>query len=170
MAKNSEEIIERKEASPVATSCLVIACVAILGAISLQIAELTQVRAEWSLEEKNQNRVLHVEDDLEEISAKIKGILDKSKLSDTEKAKDVIEEGDKKVEKAKAVASGEDLVEEDSDPNGEDAPDEDAPGEDGAELTGVRGRIIGYDFTFTSLHLYRIRYTAFTFTFTTSNE
>ena len=45
MAKNSEEIIERKEGSPVATSCLVIACVAILGAVSLQIAELTQVRA-----------------------------------------------------------------------------------------------------------------------------
>jgi len=128
MAKNSEEIIERKEASPVATSCLVIACVAILGAISLQIAELTQVRAEWSLEEKNLNRVLHVEDDQKAITDKIDGILDKSKLSDTEKAKEAIKEGDKKVEKAKAVAGGEDLVEEDSDSN-----DEEAPEEDGAE-------------------------------------
>ena len=128
MAKNSEEIIERKEASPVATSCLVIACVAILGAISLQIAELTQVRAEWSLEEKNLNRVLHVEDDQKAITDKIDGILDKSKLSDTEKAKEAIKEGDKKVEKAKAVASGEDLVEEDS-----DSTDEEAPEEDGAE-------------------------------------
>ena len=140
MAKNSEEIIERKEASPVATSCLVIACVAILGAISLQIAELTQVRAEWSLEEKNQSRVLHVQDDLEEIEAKIDGILDKSKLSVTQKAKDAIKKGDEQVEKAKAVASGEDLVEEDNDSNDEDAPDEDGaeeapdetPDEDGA--------------------------------------
>ena len=140
MAKNSEEIIERKESSPVATSCLVIACVAILGAISLQIAELTQVRAEWSLDEKNQNRVLHVQDDLEEIEAKIDGILDKSKLSDTQKAKDAIKKGDDMVEKAKAVASGEDLVEEDNDSNDEDAPDEDGaeeapdetPDEDGA--------------------------------------
>ena len=140
MAKNSEEIIERKEASPVATSCLVIACVAILGAISLQIAELTQVRAEWSLDEKNQNRVLHVQDDLEEIEAKIDGILDKSKLSDTQKAKDAIKKGDDMVEKAKAVASGEDLVEEDNDSNDEDAPDEDGaeeapdatPAEEGA--------------------------------------
>ena len=39
MATNNEEIIERKEGSPVATSCLVIATVAILGAIALQIAE-----------------------------------------------------------------------------------------------------------------------------------
>ena len=44
MATNNEEIIERKEGSPVATSCLIIACVAILGAISLQIAALTQQR------------------------------------------------------------------------------------------------------------------------------
>ena len=128
MAKNSEEIIERKEGSPVATSCLVIACVAILGAISLQIAEITQVRADWSLEEKNLNRVLHVEDDLEAITSKIDGILEKSKVGDGEKAKAIIEEGDKKVEKAKAVAGGEDLVEEDSDSN-----DEEAPEEDGAE-------------------------------------
>ena len=86
MAKNSEEIIERKEGSPVATSCLVIACVAILGAISLQIAEITQVRADWSLEEKNLNRVLHVEDDLDAITSKIDGILEKSKVGDGEKA------------------------------------------------------------------------------------
>ena len=125
MAKNSEEIIERKEASPVATSCLVIACVAILGAISLQIAELTQVRAEWSLEEKNLNRVLHVEDDQKAITDKIDGILDKSKLSDTEKAKEAIKEGDKKVEKAKAVASGEEIVEEESDSKDDEAPEKD---------------------------------------------
>ncbi len=125
MAKNSEEIIERKEASPVATSCLVIACVAILGAVSLQIAELTQVRAEWSLEEKNLNRVLHVEDDLEAITSKIDGILEKSKVGDGEKAKEIIEEGDKKVEEAKAVANGEEPVEEDGDSEGDEAPEKD---------------------------------------------
>jgi ElaB/YqjD/DUF883 family membrane-anchored ribosome-binding protein len=135
MAKNSEEIIERKEGSPVATSCLIIACVAILGAVSLQIAEITQVRAEWSLEEKNLNRVTHVQDDLEAITGKIDGILDKSKVGDGEKAKKVIEEGDKKVEKAKAIANGEDPVEEDSDSEDEEAPEkggaEDAPDKEG---------------------------------------
>jgi len=135
MAKNSEEIIERKEGSPVATSCLIIACVAILGAVSLQIAEITQVRAEWSLEEKNLNRVTHVQDDLEAITGKIDGILDKSKVGDGEKAKRVIEEGDKKVEKAKAIANGEDPVEEDSDSKDEEAPEkggaEDAPDKEG---------------------------------------
>ncbi|MCS5628239.1 MAG: hypothetical protein NZ935_11695 [Planctomycetes bacterium] len=125
MAKNSEEIIERKEASPVATSCLVIACVAILGAISLQIAEITQVRADWSLEEKNLNRVLHVEEDLDAITSKIDGILEKSKVGDGEKAKAIIEEGDKKVEKAKAVASGEEIVEEESDSKDDEAPEKD---------------------------------------------
>ncbi|MEC8935542.1 MAG: hypothetical protein VX958_08775 [Planctomycetota bacterium] len=125
MAKNSEEIIERKEGSPVATSCLVIACVAILGAISLQIAEITQVRADWSLEEKNLNRVLHVEEDLDAITSKIDGILEKSKVGDGEKAKAIIEEGDKKVEKAKAVASGEEIVEEESDSKDDEAPEKD---------------------------------------------
>ena len=135
MAKNSEEIIERKEGSPVATSCLVIACVAILGAVSLQIAELTQVRAKWSLEEKNLNRVTHVQDDLDAITGKIQGILDKSKLGDLEKAKEVIKEGDAKVERAKAIANGEDPVEEDSDSKDEEAPEkggaEDAPDKEG---------------------------------------
>ncbi|HBO50632.1 MAG TPA: hypothetical protein DD471_01510 [Planctomycetes bacterium] len=135
MAKNSEEIIERKEGSPVATSCLIIACVAILGAVSLQIAEITQVRAEWDLEEKNLNRVTHVQDDLDAITSKIDGILDKSKLGDLEKAKEVIKEGDKKVEKAKAIANGEDPVEEDSDSKDEEAPEkggaEDAPDKEG---------------------------------------
>ena len=111
MAKNSEEIIERKEGSPVATSCLVIACVAILGAISLQIAEITQVRADWSLEEKNLNRVLHVEDDLDAITSKIDGILEKSKVGDGEKAK--------------AVAGGEEFLEEESDSKDDEAPEKD---------------------------------------------
>ena len=135
MAKNSEEIIERKEGSPVATSCLVIACVAILGAVSLQIAEITQVRAGWSLEEKNLNRVTHVQDDLDTITGKIDGILLKSKVGDGEKAKAIIKEGDAKVERAKAVANGEDPVEEDSDSKDEEAPEkgdaEDTPDKEG---------------------------------------
>ncbi len=147
MAKNSEEIIERKEGSPVATSCLIIACVAILGAVSLQIAEITQVRAEWSLEEKTLNRVTHVQDDLETITDKIDGILDKSKIGDGEKAKGAIEEGNKEAlealieavrarfEKDKAIANGADSVEEDSDSKDEEAPEkggaEDAPDKEG---------------------------------------
>tara|TARA_Y100000780_G_scaffold132814_1_gene119585 strand:+ start:280 stop:714 length:435 start_codon:yes stop_codon:yes gene_type:complete len=138
MAKNSEEIIERKEGSPVATSCLVIACVAILGAVSLQIAELTQVRAKWSLEEKNLNKVTHVQDDLDTITSKIEGII--TKVGDGEKAKAIIKEGDAKVEKAKAVAKGEDPVEEDSDSKDEEAPEkgdtEDVPDKEGDDAEG----------------------------------
>jgi len=135
MAKNSEEIIERKEGSPVATSCLIIACVAILGAISLQIAEITQVRAGWDLEEREAYKVLHVDDDLGKITEQIKAIIKESELGDGEKAKSIIEEGDAKIEKAKAEAKGEAPVEEDSDSKDEEAPEkgdaEDTPDKEG---------------------------------------
>ena len=41
---SNEEIIERSERSPVATSCLVIAALALLGAIVIQVAEIAQYR------------------------------------------------------------------------------------------------------------------------------
>jgi hypothetical protein len=42
---NTEEIIEKKATAPVATSCLIIAAVALLCAIALQIAEIAEYRS-----------------------------------------------------------------------------------------------------------------------------
>ena len=109
MATNSEEIIERKEGSPVATSCLIIACIAIIGAISLQIAELTEVRASWTLSERAANEVLHVKKDQEDIINGINDILDFKPLTDEkiQELKDKSDESDKLIEDAKKEASGE---------------------------------------------------------------
>ena len=110
MATNNEEIIERKEGSPVATSCLIIACVAILGAISLQIAELTQVRADWDPQERDLNQVLKVKADQERIIDGIEIILGNSKLLPAEKIeelKSTSDKSDKLIEDAKKEARGE---------------------------------------------------------------
>ena len=110
MATNNEEIIERKEGSPVATSCLIIACVAILGAISLQIAELTQVRADWDPQERDVNQVLKVKADQERIIDGIQKILGNSKLLPVEKIeelKSTSDKSDKLIEDAKKEARGE---------------------------------------------------------------
>ncbi len=48
MAKTNrptEEIIEKKEASPLATASLIVSCVALLGAIAFCVAELVEYRA-----------------------------------------------------------------------------------------------------------------------------
>ena len=42
---NTEEIIEKKATAPVATSCLIIAAVALLCAIALQITEIAEYRS-----------------------------------------------------------------------------------------------------------------------------
>ena len=110
MATNNEEIIERKEGSPVTTSCLIIACVAIVGAISLQIAELTQVRASWDPQERVANQVLKVKADQERIIDGIQKILGDSKLLTDEKIeelKSTSDKSDKLIEDAKKEARGE---------------------------------------------------------------
>ena len=135
MATNkSEEIIERKEGSPLATSCLILAFVAILGAISLQVAEITEIRAKWKTgEERRQNRVIHVGEDKDKLLARIDGILGKSKPTNTEEAKEIIKEGKEMVKEARAIASGEELKEkEDSAEPEEDSPDEEPPAEEEA--------------------------------------
>jgi ElaB/YqjD/DUF883 family membrane-anchored ribosome-binding protein len=110
MATNNEEIIERKEGSPVATSCLIIACVAIIGAITMQIAELTQVRASWDPQEREANQVLKVKADQERIIDGIQKILGNSKLLTDEKKeelKSTSDKSDKLIEDAKKEARGE---------------------------------------------------------------
>ncbi len=135
MATNNEEIIERKDGSPVATSCLIIACVAIVGAISLQIAELTQVRASWSPTERTANKVLHVKTEQAGIIDGIQEILGNSNpLTDEklEELKSKSDESDKLIDDAKKEAGGEGSAEtEDTTEAGDDAeaPAEPAPEE-----------------------------------------
>jgi hypothetical protein len=45
---NEEEIVEKPPYNPLASSCLVLACVAMIGALIFQIAELSDLRAEMS--------------------------------------------------------------------------------------------------------------------------
>ena len=53
---SSEEIIEKKAGSPVASSCLVLACVALLGAIAFQVAEIAEYRTGRNAISTNPNR------------------------------------------------------------------------------------------------------------------
>ena len=76
---NSEEIIEKKDSSPVATSCLLIAAVALVGAIVLQLAqyvEQTQDLSERQLKSLGKNRYMRiVKRDLEKNVAAVDEIL-----------------------------------------------------------------------------------------------
>ncbi|MEC7923264.1 MAG: hypothetical protein VX496_07705 [Planctomycetota bacterium] len=137
MATNNEEIIERKEGSPVATSCLIIATVAILGAIALQIAELAQIRTEYHPGEKMANEVGRATGDERAIVATVKDIIDSSKpISDDaslKRAKDAGERAGQIKEDAKAEASpNKDPGDE---PEEEEAPEE--PAVDPAEAEEV---------------------------------
>ena len=46
---STEDIIEKKASSPVATSCLVIACVGLLGAIFFQVWEIADYRSKITI-------------------------------------------------------------------------------------------------------------------------
>ena len=109
MATNNEEIIERKEGSPVATSCLVIATVAILGAIALQIAELKQIRTEYHAGEKLANQVGRVKGDTAAITTTVKDILAASEPigddASLKRAEDATERAKQIKKEAKAEAS-----------------------------------------------------------------
>ena len=126
MATNNEEIIERKEGSPVATSCLIIATVAILGAIALQIAELAQIRTEYIPSEKLANEVGRAKGDENDIVTTVQDILAASgPISDDaslKRAKDAAERDGQIKEDAKAEASP------NKDP-GDEAEEEEAPEE-----------------------------------------
>lgn len=49
----NEEIIEKRDTSPVATSCVILATLALLGAIALQLFELGEHRAELTSRERD---------------------------------------------------------------------------------------------------------------------
>ncbi len=113
MATNNEEIIERKEGSPVATSCLVIAVVAIGGAIALQLTELAQIRAEYVGLEKTDNQVNRVKGDISAMKTTVSDILSGSLPIGDEAAKTRVDNATKRSEKIKKDAQAE------ADPNKE---------------------------------------------------
>ena len=121
MATNNEEIIERKEGSPVATSCLVIAVVAILGAIALQIAELAQIRTEYLALEKTANQVSRVNGDTVDIKDRIQDIIENSARLTGESAGRV-KEATEKAKQMRKDAGGE--VDPEAGSDAEEAPEE----------------------------------------------
>ena len=135
MATNNEEIIERKEGSPVATSCLVIATVAILGAIALQIAELKQIRTEYHPGEKLANQVGRVEGDKDTIETTVKDILADSEPLTDEKGVKRVEDAKKRAAQIKEDAEAEADPNKDpgDEPKEEEAPEEPAEGSAEAE-------------------------------------
>ena len=128
MATNNEEIIERKEGSPVATSCLVIATVAILGAIALQIAELKQIRTEYHAGEKLANQVGRVKGDTAAIETTVKDILNASLPLGDETGKKRVEDATKRAAQIKEDAKAEANPNKDpgDEPEEEEAPEEPA--------------------------------------------
>ena len=135
MATNNEEIIERKEGSPVATSCLVIATVAILGAIALQIAELKQIRTEYHAGEKLANQVGRVKGDTTAIQRTVQGILDGSGPLTDEKGVKRVADAKKRAAQIKEDAEAEADPNKDpgDEPKEEEAPEEPAEGSAEAE-------------------------------------
>ena len=133
MATNNEEIIERKEGSPVATSCLVIATVAILGAIALQIAELKQIRTEYHAGEKLANQVGRVKGDIAAVETTVDDILKASKPLGDETSDKRVEDAKKRAAQIKEDAKAEADPDKDPGDEPEEAPEEPAEGSAEAE-------------------------------------
>ena len=133
MATNNEEIIERKEGSPIATSCLVIATVAILGAIALQIAELKQIRTEYHAGEKLANQVKRVKGDIAAVETTVDDILKASKPLGDETSDKRVEDAKKRAAQIKEDAKAEADPDKDPGDEPEEAPEEPAEGSAEAE-------------------------------------
>ena len=126
MATNNEEIIERKEGSPIATSLLVIAAVALLGAITLQLMELAQTRVEYHPGEKLANQVQRTTKDANDIVTRIKDIRTASLPLGDETGKKRVKDATERAEKIKKEAEAEARSKNDSagGTEGEEIPEE----------------------------------------------
>jgi len=72
----AEEIIEKKTGSPIATSCLILSVVAILGAIVLQLAELGEYRRGQLDQGRTPGKAL-AKKDLDKLRSEVKAIVEK---------------------------------------------------------------------------------------------
>ena len=126
MATNNEEIIERKEGSPVATSLLVIAALAIVGAITLQLMEVAQNRVEYQPGEKLANQVQRTTKDARDIHTTIDDILNASLPLGDETGKKRVADAKERAEKIKkdALAEAESKNESAGGTEGEESPEE----------------------------------------------
>jgi len=94
MATNqTEEIIEKRDTSPLATSCLALAVLAILGAIALQVAELSELRKTWSPREKEKGQIAFIKAETETFIDKYDEVLKLNSLVESERdeAKAIVE-------------------------------------------------------------------------------
>jgi hypothetical protein len=72
----NEEIIEKSDRSPVATSCLVIAAVALLGAMTIQVLEIAQYRKGVLLHKNRPNPgMLVARADIADFKKEVDGII-----------------------------------------------------------------------------------------------
>jgi uncharacterized protein YoxC len=147
MATNptTEDIIEKRDTSPLATSCLALALVLIIGAITLQVMEISEIRADWSAIEKREGKIRRVESDVKGFEDDVSAILDKTAPidADVKKNKDIInrakaatdvqEEGDESAELAEdAAANGDSAMPAEDSSEGDDtsAPAEESSSEE----------------------------------------
>lgn len=126
MANNNEEIIERKEGSPLATSLLVIAALAIVGAITLQLMEVAQTRVEYQPGEKLANQVQRTTKDARDIQTTIDDSLNASLPLGDETGKKRVADAKERATKIKkaALAEAESKNESAGGTEGEESPEE----------------------------------------------
>jgi hypothetical protein len=87
-ANDKEEIIEKKASAPVATSCLIIACVALIGAVALQVTEIAGYRSgSVVMADKDPGQAM-ARASLKKIQGQVKEILGASPESGGEGSKD----------------------------------------------------------------------------------
>lgn len=79
----SEEIIEKRDTSPIATACLVVSAVFIVTAIVFQIAEIAEIRKEYSASELEMSpRARASRDFRRELGSKIDKALESSTINE----------------------------------------------------------------------------------------
>ncbi|MBI4604826.1 MAG: hypothetical protein HY721_22925 [Planctomycetes bacterium] len=71
----AEEILEKKDAAPVATACLIIACVALLGAIAFQLIEVAEYRRAIKYKEDRSPGEKQAKEHMKDFHDKVQGIL-----------------------------------------------------------------------------------------------
>jgi len=80
---NTEEIIEKKATAPVATSCLIIAAVALLCAIALQVTEIAEYRSGVNPNDKNPAKT-QADKDVKNYKEEVGDILSKAPKLETD--------------------------------------------------------------------------------------
>jgi hypothetical protein len=75
--QNSEEIIEKRDSNPVVTSCLVLACVFTVVALTLQIAETAELRSGYTDSDLQKGKTAHIVDETKDFERQVKAALEK---------------------------------------------------------------------------------------------